>query len=252
MNLPANSFSDLEANFNSNLTTLRDSINNKLNADFTDIKNNLDKTCRNINNLTIGSGGGHNHTVNFFSNNFNEFADHSGEPCGKQSRENCEFKGGPWNLLPGKTPGPSLVIVVVLGATVKDSDEKHKLIPGLGIEQPDYTPIEWQSGDEIDQNLRRNNINKRFKQIMRVWRNSFITQGEGTHNHRIDQPRDQNNQCDENISYLNDNISIPSVDPVTTFQVRDINREGIDSVNIIDSIPTYSLMFFIKKPAVSQ
>ena len=79
MNLPANSFSDLEANFNSNLTTLRDSINNKLNADFTDIKNNLDKTCRNINNLTIGSGGGHNHTVNFFSNNFNEFADHSGE-----------------------------------------------------------------------------------------------------------------------------------------------------------------------------
>lgn len=317
-----NYFSDTAQQVNNYVGGLKQSINNKLNTDFTGIKNNLNKNCRHINNIRIpDTRSGHNHTVNFFNTQFNEYADNIGEKCeevswrdgvfcsdeddnckcangriiyGKGTNINnwakpkkftdnevrcsnlnfgdpfvgitkecrcipewkfrrCGYLGGRWSILRGKKPGPGFMIDTQEQAVFRDNDGQHKLKPGRGSEEPDYRPIRWQSGNEVNQEQKRSNLSRRWGQIFSAWRRSFITQGEGDHDHTILQPDEEANRCDLNVSYTN-NINT-SIDPIETVQVQDTPGEASNTVNtvtIVNSLNSYSLMFFIKKPALPQ
>ena len=61
---------------------------------FTNAYNHLNNNCKHINNLSVEEGGTHNHTINFFNNNFNEYGS-TGEPCkGTALNASCGGTGG--------------------------------------------------------------------------------------------------------------------------------------------------------------
>ena len=84
--IPLLNVSDFDK-FTNKINLVNQNINNDLKTKFTDefnnIKKNLDTQCKQIqiDNLELSNdNSGHNHTINYFNNNFNEYGA-EGEPC---------------------------------------------------------------------------------------------------------------------------------------------------------------------------
>jgi hypothetical protein len=218
---------NLNDNYITNLKTIKNAVNTNLTnltSKFTHIQNNMNKNCRHINDkdfLFNDVNSGHNHTVNFYNDDFNEYGGH-GEPC-RAGSQDCGHQGvssGKWKLNNGSLPGPGFTI------------DHGKL-----FSSPLRMPDPW--------NPETKSIDNRVKSLSDVWKRSFITQQEGNHSHEIQQPDLVSNQCDEVLYTPNISISLDNIEqiPVQTGQISAKN-----SIDLVNNLPTYSLVFLIKKP----
>lgn len=218
-------------NFNTTIGNFRNGLNNSFNNSdgevrslITDIQNNERKICRNINNLRTTNDGGHDHTINFFNDDFNEYGGY-GEPLPGRAPANWDS----WNLSSGATPGPGLTIDMGSNATTGTGRNERLL--------------RSDTDDDIPWPFRAHN-----RSLRDVWRRSFVTQGEGTHNHTIELPEDANNRCNQNVNF-NTALNVATFDNLSAPGSINVGNPNPEAINIVDSIPSYSLVFIMKKPA---
>ena len=220
--------SSLNDNIISKFKKIKDAVNTNLTnltSQFFIIRNNMNKNCRHINDkdfLFNDVNSGHNHTVNLYNDDFNEYGDH-GEPC-RAGSQDCGHQGvssGRWKLNEGSLPGPGFTI-------------DHGKLFSSPLKMPDPWNHETKS------------IDNRVKPLSDVWKRSFITQQEGKHSHTIQQPNSEDNQCLDNVSYT-PNISI-SLDNIEQIPVQTGQVSANNSIDLVNNLPTYSLVFLIKKP----
>ena len=192
-----------------------DSVNKIIN----EIQDNERKICRNIKGLTINNNtGGHDHTVNFYNDDFNEHGGH-GEPSVGRAPKNW----GSWTGRNG--PGPGFVI----------DDDENKMIGSGNNTRLDPEKVDVPSPFEDTT-------------IKDVWRNTFVTQQEGQHSHSLQQPTNGENRCNEYVNLQSSNLNVGTISNIDLPTNFTIGNTSPKSINLLDSIPSYSLVFIIKKP----
>ena len=187
---------------------------------FSQLQVNANRTCNHLRDLSLGSGA-HDHTINFFNDDFNEYGGY-GEACPRPGHASCggPGPGGVWggwraNGLP------------VPGFTI---DRQGSIVNGkLSTNIPEPSPF------------RRTNLKN-------IWRNTFVTPGEGDHTHTLNQPTDVNNRCINNFDPPRLNILGEDVSINNNNNPLQVGNASVDAINLDNNISSYSLVFIIKRP----
>jgi len=223
--LNTNNLNSIINGANTSINNLKTNIENSFNNSngsvksiINDIQNNERKICRNIKGLTINNNtGGHDHTINFFNDDFNEFGGHGEPPMGRAPKT-----WGNWGV--ENSPGPGLTIDYY-GNAVEGTGDNRKLKTNI----PEPVPF-------------------KNTEIKDIWRNTFVTQNEGKHSHPLQHPDDVNNRCNQNVDLQSSNLNVDNISDIDLPSNFTIGNSDPQPLNLTDSIPSYSLVFIIKKP----
>ena len=271
--IPSISFTGVDTllkKINDKSKTISTSLKTSLESIGEDIDSNINKQCQHIKGFDIKKDeGGHKHTVNWFNNNFNEYGI-EGEPCTGNWWEDPKCggtgdikEGVEWRVSDDARPG-----------FVIDDKRKYPKIKKVDSEvhlNLDPTTVNYRSDGLIPSKEMMNDT--KFKQALQskygidttnstlpstflkdIWRDSFVTQGEGKHlssehnestGHTLGKIDETIADCKSDASYsFNPTSTAPTLDS-SKIDLKYTNEQEAINLNQLDA---FKLLFLIKRP----